>query len=285
MLSDNLKAILPSKLWRTAERLIIHYRNTGYTVTQLASVHEFNTYRPHIICKKKYETIVIELREKCNIEKHFENFIDKSNANRVAIKIYYAVPEYIDGEETFIGHAQRATLIKLGIGLLVVKDDDITEDIGTISCNRRFALEPGSTLGKYSNKINIIIEDYNRGNCLDAVRDLCEEVEGATVQLALKAAKKGKISATTTEINENEFDWAGLIDGLSLKVWKGNEQTQIIKDKKLRNSLHSFRDKRNLSDHHKTPKQLRDLEQQYPEAMLQGIRLLRELIKLTNQLK
>jgi len=285
MLSENLQAVLPSKLWRTAERLISYYRDNGYTVVQLQSVHEFNGYRPHIICRKKYETIVFELREKCNVEKPFENFVDKSQANRIAIKIYYAVPEFIDETETSIGHAQRHILKRLGIGLLVVRESDVSEDIGTISCNRRFALEPGTSLGKYTKKIDEIIDDYNHGNCLNAIRDLCEEVEGATVSLALKAAKKTKISATVDEINDNEFDWANLIDGLSMKVWRGTTQTQIIRDKKLRNSLHNFRDKRNLSDHHKTSKQLRDLELQYPEAMLQGIRLLRELIILNNRLK
>jgi len=285
MVEENLKAILPSKLWRTTEKLIKYYRGKGYAITQLASVHEHNGYRPHLICTKKYEKIVIEVREKCVIEKPFENFVDKSQAHRVAIKIYFAVPEYIEEEETVISHAQRAKMTSAGIGLLVVKETEIIEDIGTISCNRRFALEPGTTLGKHAKSVEGAINKYNRGNCLDAVRDLCEEAEGATKDLALKAAKKGKLAVTPQQIIDNEFDWAALITGLSMKVWLGAQQTQIIKDTKFRNALNSFRDKRNLSDHHKTAKQLSDLDQQYPEAMLQGIRLLRELIKLNNKVK
>lgn len=285
MIEDNLKAVLPSKLWRTTEKLIKEYRGKGYSIAQLESVHDHNTYRPHLICRKKYETVVIEVREKCVIETPFEKFIDKSQAHRVAIKIYFAVPEYIDDEETVISHAQKAKMALAGIGLLVVKDSEIVEDTGTISCNRRFAIEPGTTLGKHAKAVTAIVDKYNRGNCLDSVRDLCEEVEGATKALALKAARKGKLAVTAQQIVNDEFDWAGLIDGLSIRVWQGQPQTQIITDKKLRNSLSNFRDKRNLSDHHKTAKQKRDLEQQYPEAMLQGIRLLRELIILNNKVK
>lgn len=76
-----------------------------------------------------------------------------------------------------------------------------------------------------------------------------------------------------------------MINCLGVRNYKGVSQTQIINDKKFRGSLHNFRDKRNLSHHRKNAKQLRDLEQQYPEAMHQGIRVLRELVKLKNQLK
>lgn len=285
MLTENLKSVLPAKLWKTAETLISHYRNKGYTVNQLSSIDDDYRYRVHLICKKRYDTFAIEIREKCNVEKPFENFVIGCQAKRVSVRVFFAVPEVIDESETLVSHSQRNMLKKLGIGLITIGANGVNEDIGTISCYRRFALEPGSSLGKYSAKVDEIIADYNLGNCLDAVRDLCEEVEDATISLALKAAKKGKIAATVDEINNHEFDWAGLINGLSIRVWRNHPQTQIINDRRLKNSLDNFRDKRNLSDHRKTPKQLRELEQQYPEAMLQGIRLLRELVRINNQLR
>jgi hypothetical protein len=285
MLSANLKSVLDSKLWRSAEEIITHYVDLGYRVSELTSIDETYTYTPHLVCKKSYETIAIDIRERCNVESYFERFVTGCQANRIPVKICFAVPEYIEGNETIFSHAQRSQLINLGIGLMVVSASRIRNDIGTISCDRRFVLPPGSSLGKYKNDIDGIIAKYNSGKCLDAIRDLCEKAEDATVRLALKAAKKKIINATTSEINNSDFDWAGLIDGLSVRVWKGNPQTQIITDKKLRSSLHDFRDKRNLSDHRKTPQQLRDLEQQYPEAILQGIRLLRKLINIYNKLK
>ncbi len=140
-------------------------------------------------------------------------------------------------------------------------------------------------MGKYANKVDEIIQDYNFGSCLESVKKLTEEAEDATVVLVLKAIKKGKLNLTAQEVNDNDIDWAGMINCLAARVWKQSPQTQIISDKKFRNSLDNFRDKRNLSHHRKTAKQLRDLEQQYPEAMHQGIRVLRELVKLKNQLK
>lgn len=284
MLTDNLKSVLPSKLWRAAESLISFYENKGFTISQAISIDENYRYRTHIVCRKRYETIAVELRERCNIESPFERFVLGCQANQIPVKIFFAVPSMIDDTETLISHNQRNSIKKTGIGLIIV-GDEISEEIGTISCNRRFVLDPGTSLGKYASKVDKIIQDYNFGNCLEAVKNLTEEAEDATVALVLKAIKLGKLNLTVQEIDDHDIDWAGMINCLAQRVWKGTPQTQIINDRRLKNSLDNFRDKRNLSHHRKTAKQLRELEQQYPEAMHQGIRLLRELVKMKNQLK
>ncbi|MGI8495214.1 MAG: hypothetical protein ACR2L1_07865 [Pyrinomonadaceae bacterium] len=54
---------------------------------------------------------------------------------------FEADAEIIDDTETLISHNQRNSLKKLGMGLIIV-GNEVSEEIGTISCNRRFALEP-----------------------------------------------------------------------------------------------------------------------------------------------
>lgn len=286
MLTENLKTTLERKLWLTAERLIKFYDTKSYKIKQLDKVCDSHPYKMHLVCTKGYEVIGIDIRERCNVESYFEKHATSCLASRVGVKLFFALPEYIEGIESMTSSVQRDKLKMLGIGLLIVKENNKIEiDIGTISCDRRFVLPAGSALGIYKNDVSEIIEKYNTGMCLDAIRDLCEKTEDATVRLALKAARLNKIAATTDEINRHDFDWSNIITGLSMRVWRGRNQTQVITDIHFRDSLNEFRSKRNLSDHRKTQKELKQLEEQYPEAMLQGIRLLRGLVRLNNNLK
>ncbi len=285
MLSENLKAVLDGRLWGTAEKVMKHYQSTGYKVTQLMRIDDTYRFKPHIVCKKHFETLAIDIRERCNIEKHYEDFVTGCQAKRVAVKIYFAIPEILGDTETVLTLIQRANIKTIGIGLITVSDNKIEIDPDTISCNRRFALEPGTSLGKHTKTIDVLIGKYNLGDCIGAIKSLVEEAEDATFLLATKAIKKGKINATLDEIANHEIDWATIIDGMAAKVWKGSSQTQIITEKKFKQDLHNFRDKRNLTNHRKTAKQLRDLESQYPEAMYEGIRVIRELVRLNNSLR
>ncbi len=284
MLSDDLKDILPDKLWTAAGKVISHYKKLGYRVSEMVNVDEKYRYRFHIVCKKGFDTLAIEVREKCNVESYLENQLNGMYLNKTGVRVYYAVPEIIDEAETQISHAQSAELKRLGIGLIVIRENEISTENGTVGCHRRFAIEIGSSLGKYKQNVEEVVKDYNEDKCLDAVKDLTEIVEEATISLALKAIRKGKINLIKDQIDNNEVDWAGIINCLGAKVYAGIPQTQII-DKRLRLDLDDYRDTRNLSAHWKTKKKLKELEEQYPEAMQTGIRLLRKLVSLYSKLK
>ena len=279
MLTKNLKEILDDKLWATAKVLIKHYTKRGYKITQFHSIDTTYSYKLHLIIKKGYETIGIEIRERCSINSFFEKFILGCQSNKIPIKLYFAVPEKIGDDETIIAHGVHADLKNIGVGLLIIEGNNIIEDVTTISCHRRFALEPGTSLGKHKNRISEIVEEYNSGDCLTAIRNLADEVEDATYDLAAKAAKKGKINITAADIEANRYDWEGIINCLSAPNYGGQPQTKYF-DTKLSNSMKSFKDVRNLSGHKKGAKERKQLEQQYLEAMLQGTRLLRTLISI-----
>lgn len=282
MLDDQLKAILSDRLWATAELLIAHFKGKGYRVSQLASIDDTYTYKLHLVCKKKYETIGIEIRERCVVEKYFENSINGWYSQRTAAKIFFAVPVFISEKETQVGLSQMLELKRLGTGLFLIKNTEIIKSHGTVGCHRKFALEPGTSLGKYKSKIEELIREYNLDDCLSSVKMLTEVVEEAIVLLAKKAIRKTKINLTIQQVENNEVDLSQIIDCLGAKVYAGNPQTQII-TKPLRLELQSYRDTRNLSNHWRTAAQLSDLEKKYPEAMQTGIRLLRKLVSLIAQ--
>lgn len=282
MLTNSLKDILDDKLWSTAKLLISYYKKRKYTVSQFQSIDDKYTYRLHLILKKKYETIGIEIRERCNIENYLENQINGWHQKRISAKIYFAVPEFIGDVETATTHSQIGELKRLGIGLIIIKENKILVDVDTVGCHRRFAIENGTSLGKYKQRVDKVVNDYNLGDCLSAVKELTEIVEEANIAVAIKAIKKGKINLTLAEIENNDIDWAGIIECLGIRVYKNLPQTQII-DKRLRIDLHDYRDTRNLSAHWKSKKKLAELEEQYPEAIQTGIRLLRRLISLQSK--
>lgn len=282
-ISKTLKATLDSKLWKAADKIIQLYKKQNFKITFVESIDSEFTYKPHIICSKRYEKIAIEIREKCNVESFFEKFVLGCQAKRIHVKLYFAVPEYINDEETLISHNQKNILEKRGIGLLIIRDKDIKEDLGTIACNRFFAIESGSSVGIHKKNLDQLVKEYNKGKCLSSIRDLSEMVELETFNLATKAAKKKTINLNVLNIQNNKYSWEDIINCLSSKDYKSNPQTRYFTPV-FSNSIKEFKDVRNLSDHKKNAKQLKELEEKYPEAMIKGIRLLRELIKMKNKI-
>jgi hypothetical protein len=270
---------IPPPLMGAAKVLMRHFQKRGYRIYEDQAIDQTYPYKVHLVFKRGYETLAVEMRQKCDIQPPFLRFVQACQANRVPSKVYFAVPELLDEEETGITHAQNQELRRAGIGLMVVGNGTVRMDVGTIACNRRIGLEPGGTLSKHSRRVEEVISDYNLGQCLDAVRDLSEEVEDATTMLCAKAARKGKINITEAEVLAPEFSWEDKINILSADKYRNTPQRRFL-DPPLSRDLKSFKDVRNLSDHRKTAKETRKLESQYPDKMLQGIRLLRDLVRL-----
>jgi len=270
---------LPRTLISSAKKIRKHYKSKKYRIKELFPVHEDIGYKIHFIFSKGYEKIAIEVREKCDIQPHFKSFIDGCHSMRVPIKIYFAVPEKIGEDYTTITHAQREELEKKGIGLLIIKENEIKEDLGTIPCNRKLALDSTHRFPNYKEKVLSLLSNYNKGNCLNALRDLSELVEEATMKLAIKAAKKSIINVDPKKIEEKKLNWDTVINILSLPNYNNTPQTKIL-DKTVSSSLTSFKDVRNLGDHWKTKKEKEQIEEKYPVSMMQGLDLLRDLNKL-----
>jgi hypothetical protein len=156
----DLKDILAEDLMLTAKRLINHYKKEKYKVLEAGKIDEI-AYKFHLICQKNYETVAIEIRKSCNIESFHERFIDNCQAKQLPIKIYFAVPDQIDEIDILIPITHTQRLRDKGIGLLIVKEDRIIEEIGTVKCNQRISLDPLISLGLYKKDILTIIKRKN----------------------------------------------------------------------------------------------------------------------------
>jgi hypothetical protein len=277
-----IEDILPPSLVQTGKRIIKYYKSQKFSISIGEQVNENILYRPTIIAQKKTEKHIIEVRERCDLTGSFEKFLAQCHSERIDYKIFYGVPEKINGEDTLISHTQRELLEKNCIGLKIVKESDIKDDLGTIQCNRKIVLEPRFKFGPYAKKIESIVKEYNKGNCLNALRDLSESVEECTMKIAKKAIKRGKIHIALADIEEKRLDWETVINILSTSDYKGVKQQKIL-DREISNSLKTFKNSRNLGDHWKTKAEKLKIEEKYPISMMQGFDVLNDLLKILNK--
>ncbi|MGH7249966.1 MAG: hypothetical protein ACREGC_03245, partial [Minisyncoccia bacterium] len=111
----------------------------------------------------------------------------------------------------------------------------------------------------------------------------CEVVERETEELALRAVRKGWLTMNEAAIKGK--DWSSQIDTLASPNACTAGRAPIVSTT-FKNDLHSFRGARNLVDHKVRGK--RDdanRQKQFAERMMQGPRLVAELISLKRRVK
>jgi hypothetical protein len=176
---------------------------------------------------------------------------------------------------------------KDGVGLLVVNNNGtVSESI--VARNAALVITPDPTLkyGKCKAEVLAAVMKFNNVNRKDGLRDMCEIVERETETLAVIAVRKSKLNPNITEksITEDK-DWSEQINTLASATAYRTGCRPILEDK-LKTDLHSFRGARNLIDHkarNKTEDKKRQM--QFAERMMQGPRLVAELVSLQRKIK
>ncbi len=172
-----------------------------------------------------------------------------------------------------------------GVGLLVVKEDGtVTEAIK--ARNAALVITPDPTLkyGGCQAEVVAAVRKFNDVNRKDGLRDMCELVERETESLAVLAVRKQRLNVPEKSITEDK-DWSEQINTLaSPNAYKPGHKP--IVDDKLKTDLQSFRGARNLIDH-KAPNKAADTKRQmqFAERMMQGPRLIAELISLQRKIR
>lgn len=172
-----------------------------------------------------------------------------------------------------------AELGRAGVGLFVV-DDNGRVSISIKARNPALVVTPDPTLklGPCSADVSGAIKKFNEVDRKDGLRDMCEIVERETEALAIRSARKGYLTMNEKDIESK--DWSSQINALASINAYNVGYTPMVDDK-FKTDLHSFRGARNLVDH--PPKGKRDSakrQMQFQERMMQGPRLVAELISL-----
>ena len=112
----------------------------------------------------------------------------------------------------------------------------------------------------------------------DTVTDDC-----LTEEVGLAACRKGWLKMPEPDFKAK--DWAGQINELARKEAYNSPRSPLI-SANLKDDLHSFRNARNLVDH-KVQSRREDTkrQKQFAERMMQGARLVAELVSIKRKIK
>lgn len=254
-IADSLLVALSAKGWRCRTEVPFHGNAPLTTVVLATKGHE--------------PTWLIEPQARPSYGTHVSRLSSWLRAERAHACLSIAT--------TPDGHVSGAMLSSLksdGVGLLIVDSDTFSVSMKCVAPALIVHLDPGVRLGRHATKVSSFIEDFNGGNRIGAVRDICEFVEGETGKLIHKARRKGVVTKTEAQIDT--YNWSTQIDVLT---------SAGVIDTTTKADLHSFRGARNLVDH---PARSRSdalaRARQLGERMLMGARLSGDLLRVSTQL-
>jgi hypothetical protein len=173
-----------------------------------------------------------------------------------------------------VSGAVQIALKRDGVGLIVVGSGEFTVMVPAICPAYVVHVDPQVSLGRHGTTVRRLIDDFNVGNRIGALRDMCEFVEAETGKVTRKANRKGVIAKPASEVAL--YNWSTEIDVL--------KSVGVI-DAALKADLHSFRNARNLVDHPaRSASQTLARRSQLGERMVMGARLAGELLRASRRL-
>ncbi len=170
-----------------------------------------------------------------------------------------------------------------GVGWLLVEDQAVTEH--EKARNWALVVTPDPTLawGKCRPEVSAAIKKFNEVDRKDGLRDLCEIFEREVEELTVLGSKKGLLKAPEKILRE--MDLAHKINTLASRNAYTAGYEPIASDT-LKTDLHSFRDARNLVNHKvRGRREDKKRAMSFTDKMLQGSRLVAEIVSLQNRLR
>ena len=236
-------------------------------------------YRTTLVGTKSELRLLVEAQGTLSYGKALKEFAIWIAAKQHYSELYIATPSDSILQAGLLGEMKSD-----GVGLIVVdKDGRVT--ISQRSRNPALVIRPHPNLrfGDCRIEVTEAVEKFNNIDRKDGLRDMCELVERETEALALRAAKAGWVKMGEGAVRG--MDWSTQINMLasnnSYNAGKNTVVSQTLKD-----DLHSFRGARNLVDH-KVRNKREDMkrQKQFAERMLQGPRLVADLVTLQRKVK
>ncbi len=269
---------LDQALWPSAKAVAQYFIRQGYAkILCEKSFSEGYDFRPTLQFFNKGELIIVEITHRAQFHDYFEEFIKTCLIARAEVKCFIAMPAFIGEDETPLTRSYLNKLKQYGVGLLLDDNGVIDEQRSAVKCNVRINLSERERGQKHRKQIDTILQKFNEGDFIDAIRDITELFECVVTELCGKAAKAGQINLTNADVDELELE--GKINVLSTSVYKGRSQKKYF-DVTLNADSRSYKGTRNLSHHPRNAAQRKQLETQLIERLLMGIRLVKEVSSL-----
>jgi hypothetical protein len=236
-------------------------------------------YRTTLVARKSGLCLLVEAQGLLTYGRAIKELATWLAANRHYGELYLATVSEAVLQAGILGEMRRD-----GVGLLVVDENGLVSE-SQKARNPALVVTPEPTLrfGNRKREVFDAIKKFNDVDRKDGLRDMCEAVERETEELALRAVRKGLLAMDETAIEAK--DWSSQIDALASKnAYRAG--TSPIVSPTFKNDLHSFRGARNLVDHKvRGRRDDANRQKQFAERMMQGPRLVAELVSLQRKVK
>jgi hypothetical protein len=271
--------VTPEEAHRPAGAMIKYFKKHQMNVKAEKPAWQGAPYRTTLVAEKAGRHILVEAQGTLSYGRSLKDLVAWIATHRYYAEVYIAT--------TSDSVLQAGTLQEMkmeGVGLFVIDDDDAVVEHQRAK-NPALVITPDPTLKLGPSKLEVqaAIYKFNEVDRKDGLRDMCEIVERFTAELGLAACRKNWLKIP--EINFKDKDWASQINELGRRE-AYNPHHNVLLETGLKDDLHSFRGARNLVDHKvHTRREDTKRQKQFAERMMQGPRLVSELLSLKRKIK
>jgi len=271
--------VTPEEAQEPALAVARQLRKRGMIVKAEIEAWPGSPYRTTLVARQSGFCLLVEAQGVLNYGKAIKELATWLAAHRYYAELYLATVSEAVLQAGMLGEMKRD-----GVGLLVVDESGVVVE-SQKARNPALVVTPEPTLryGDCKQEVAEAIKKFNDVDRKDGLRDMCEIVERETEELALRAVKKSWLTLNEQAIKDK--DWSSQIDTLASKNACNVGKDPIVTPT-FKNDLHSFRGARNLVDHKVRGK--RDdtkRQRQFAERMMQGPRLVAELVSLQRRVR
>jgi len=202
-------------------------------------------------------------------------------SRRLFVELYVAIKEK---PEPNLSSACLKELENDGVGLLLVSEEgSVHESRHARNPAREVTLDAGLPLGSRTKEVELIFRRFNEGQRKAALEEMVELVEGLIDKVACKAARKGYLRKTESDVRT--ADLSNKINMLASSQLASCGKPPVFSDA-LKQDLHSFRESRNLLKHPARGRRgAQRRERQFPERMHMGARLTSDLLGIERKIR
>lgn len=270
--------LTPEEAWLIAEGIAKHYRKAKTKIKVEHAIANDAPYRTTLVIVDRGKSILVEAQGALAYGRSLQELAKWLASRREYCEMFLAT-----SDEGSIPVGLLSELQRDGVGLLIVETDGAVR-VDKPARNPALVVTPDPTLtyGDCKKEVSDAVAKFNNVDRKDALRDMCELVERETDKLIRRAATRGVIN--TPLANIDHMDWSNQINTLSSTNAHAGKPLTVSDP--LKNDLHSFRGARNLIDHKvKSKREDKKRQKQFAERMMQGPRLVAELVALRRKIK
>ncbi len=271
--------LTPEEAREPAKALIKYFKKKKMKVTIERPGWKDAPYRTTIVAVKSGLTTLVEAQGVLSYGRSLEDFAKWLAANR-----HYSEFSIATTNDATIEVGVSHQMKKDGVGLLIVHEDGSIEEHHKPR-NPALVVTPDPTLslGPAKAEVFAAVKKFNDTDRKDGLRDMCEVVERLTEELGVIACRKKWLKMPEAQFPVK--DWSGQINELARSEAYNAPHTPLIKAG-LKDDLQSFRGARNLIDHKaRSARADKSRQNQFAERMMQGPRLVAELLSLKRRVR